>query len=59
MSEMERKELIERIKAMDQEELELVVDCLPIDICLARVQKEIGRLRLFEQTVRNTINDFT
>ena len=55
MTRMERAELIERVKAMSPEEMELVVEQIPIDICMNRITKEIERAKQFEATIMNAV----
>ena len=45
MSNRERKELTERIKGMSQEELLIVSETIPVDLCLARIQKELDKIK--------------
>ena len=56
MTRMEKEEFIERIKGMSQEELELVVEIIPVDMCMARVNKELDRLKAFENSVKSAVN---
>ena len=52
------EELANRVRAMSDEELEVVLDNIPIDLCFRRVEKEIMRTRSFEEAVKNTIDSF-
>ena len=56
MTRMEKEEFIERIKGMSQEELELVVEIIPVDMCVSRVNKELERLKAFENSVKSAVN---
>ena len=56
MTRMEKEEFIDRIKGMSQEELELVVEIIPVDMCMARVNKELDRLKAFENSVKSAVN---
>ena len=56
MTRMEKEEFIERIKGMSQEELELVVEIIPVDMCMTRVNKELDRLKAFENSVKSAVN---
>ena len=56
MTRMEKEEFIERIKGMSQEELELVVEIIPVDMCMARVNTELDRLKAFENSVKSAVN---
>lgn len=56
MTRMEKEEFIERIKGMSQEELELVVEIIPVDMCMARVNKELDRLKAFENSIKSAVN---
>ena len=37
------KALAEKVKAMSDDELEIVVDNIPVDLCLKRIQKELAK----------------
>lgn len=52
MNEMEKKELIDRVRAMSREEKELVVSEISIDICQNRIAAEIQRLLSLEKKVK-------
>lgn len=56
MTRIEKEEFVNRIKGMSQEELELVVEIIPVDLCVARVNKELERLRTFENSVKWAVN---
>lgn len=43
LSDREKKELQDRIKAMSHEELVAVVDAIPVSICLDRINSEIQK----------------
>ena len=43
LSNREKKELQDRIKAMSHLELEAVVEVIPVHICLARIENEINK----------------
>ena len=58
MTKLERDELVSRIKGMSKEELEIVVDCLPVEMCLNRIAKEIDKAQTFEKRVTEAINAF-
>lgn len=52
MSNRERKELTERIKGMSQEELLIVSETIPVDLCLARIQKELDKAKSMEESIK-------
>ena len=58
MTKLERDELVSRIKGMSKEELEIVVDCLPVEMCLNRIAKEIDKAQTFEKRVEEAIRSF-
>lgn len=49
--EVAREELINRIKAMDDVELQIVADTIPVELCIARIQKELRQKELLENTL--------
>lgn len=44
--------LAEKIKAMNEEELEIVVDNIPVELCLKRIQKELERNKKLVEVLR-------
>lgn len=55
LSEVEKKELIARIKAMSQEELEIVADSLPIQFCHNRIGKELKKNAEFAKAIEDSM----
>lgn len=55
LTEAAKLNLTERILGMSQEELELVADTIPIELCLKRIHKELDRAKNFESLVKNAI----
>ena len=53
--EFKKDELIRRTEAMSKEEMELVLDHIPVELCLARVSREIEQLKCFKTTVLNVV----
>lgn len=53
MSELEKQEIIDRVKGMSREEQELVVSNIPIDICQNRITAEIQRLLSLEKKIKS------
>lgn len=51
-SEMEREEFVSRIKGMSAEEMEIVADLIPIDICMKRIEKELEKAKLFKEAIK-------
>ena len=56
MTKMEKEEFKDRIKAMSLEEMELALDVIPVELCLARVNRELDRLKTFESSVKTAVN---
>jgi len=48
MSDREIKELKNRVRAMSPEELAIVAEAIPVELCLARLHNEIDRLHNME-----------
>lgn len=55
MSARERRELVERVQAMSPEELAIVVDVIPVEMCLAKVTSEIQRLKGTEKALYDIV----
>ena len=51
MSEIEKNELITRIKGMSKEELEVVADCIPVELCHNRIGKELKKAKILDETI--------
>lgn len=58
MTNAETKELTERFEAMSKEEMELFMDIVPIEMCMARIQKELDRAKEFEKSIKTAMNSF-
>ena len=56
MKDSERRELIERVKAMSKEELELVAEIIPVDLCLKRIDAELQKAKQFEKSIKSAMN---
>ena len=51
LSNREKKELQDRIKAMSREEMVAVVDVIPVSICLARIENEIKKAAEIQESI--------
>ena len=56
MTHMEKEELSRRVKAMSREELEVVLNNIPIELCLMRIEREFDRLKAFEDSVKSAVS---
>ena len=54
MTNLEKEEFISRIKGLDDEEMELVADLIPIELCMKRLEKELDKLKSLENWVEST-----
>ena len=52
MSDREKRELKERIQAMSLEELSLIVDLIPVSLCLERIERELNKARTVEESLK-------
>lgn len=55
LNENEKKELTNRFKAMSRDDLELFMDLVPVEFCLNRIQKELDKAKLFEDSIKNAM----
>ena len=53
--EFKKDELIRITEAMTKEEMELVLDHIPVELCLGRISREIKRLKTFQNTVLGAV----
>ena len=56
MTHMEKEELSRRVKAMSREELEVVLNNIPIELCLMRIEREFDKLKAFEDSVKSAVS---
>lgn len=56
MSEKEKRELTDRIKAMSLEEWEIVAAAIPAHICLNRIQQELDCAEEFKKSIKAAMN---
>ena len=56
MSQREIRELKERIHAMTPEELSIVADTIPVELCLGRIHNEILKAKSLEDSIKGMIN---
>lgn len=54
MTNLEKEEFVSRIKGLDNEEMELVADLIPIELCMKRLEKELDKLKSLENFVAST-----
>lgn len=52
LSDADKRELTERFKGMSQAEIDIFMDLVPIDMCVARIQKELDRAKEFETAIK-------
>lgn len=50
------EELATRTRALTREQMELVLDNIPVELCLARVARELERNKLFMSGVKDALN---
>ena len=50
------KALAEKIKAMREDELEVVVDNIPVEFCLERIKRELDRAKELEAGIVSIIS---
>lgn len=50
-SKIAREELINYINRLGDVELQIVADTIPVDLCVARIQKELRRKELMENAM--------
>lgn len=48
-----KDELIKRINAMDDDELQIIADNIPIELCFNRIQKELERCQQLEKSIKD------
>ena len=53
MSEPERQKLIQVVQNFTPEELEIVLDTVPLEMCFAKIKKEIDRAKEVEAVIKN------
>lgn len=56
MSDREKRELIDLIKGMSIEELEIVADTIPVELCIERIEDELNKARDMRESIRAMSN---
>ena len=52
LSERDKKELQEKIKAMTLQEQEAILEVIPVSLCMHRIQAELDHAREFESMIK-------
>ena len=52
LTDRERDELIRRTKAMTREELEIMLEAVPVELCMKRIQAALDYAREFESMIK-------
>lgn len=52
MNQFAKDEFISRIKGMSQEELELIIDIVPIEMCINRISRELEEAKTFKNSIQ-------
>ena len=53
MTKRERDALIERVNGMSEEELKVVSEIIPVELCIARISNELISAKIFREKVEN------
>lgn len=55
MDNIEREALVEVVKAMDDEEIDIFLDNIPINRIIKRIERELEKHRLFKETIEGAM----
>lgn len=55
MTKMDKEVFAERIKGMSPEELEQIVELIPVEMCMVKITKELDRLQAFENSIKSIV----
>lgn len=58
LSDADKRELTERFQGMSKAEIDIFMDLVPVELCLARIQKELDRAKEFEKTIKSAMAGF-
>lgn len=58
LTEADKRELTERFRGMSQAEIDIFMELVPVELCIARIQKELDRAKEFEQTIKTAMAGF-
>lgn len=56
MTQQEVEALIDIVRAMDVEELEIVANNIPIELCFQRVEREIKKYKAFAEASKEALD---
>ena len=55
LTEREARELKDRIKSMSHEELVVVAETIPVELCLERMHNELEKAKKLESSIKSMI----
>ena len=58
MTETVRVELENRVKGMSDDELEVIVDTIPVNLCLERIRRELNKASEFDRQIKDIMNKY-
>lgn len=56
IAKLHAEELANRVRAMKREEMELVLDNIPIELCFQRIEKELAKNKAFVEAINNAMD---
>ena len=56
LSPQEKRELTNRFGGMSRDEMEFILDLIPVELCLRRIENELNRAKAFEDHIKMAIN---
>lgn len=58
MTDMVRQELINWINGMSEDELKIIVEEIPVEMCLERIRTELNKAAAFDKHIKTIVEEF-
>lgn len=58
LSPQEKRELTNRFGGMSRDEMEFILDLIPVELCLRRIENELNRAKAFEDHIKMAISTY-
>lgn len=55
---VEKEEFVVRMKALSEQELEWLMDIIPISLCLQKIEQEVAKVENYKRTIKDISKAF-
>ena len=58
VTDMVKQELVNWVNGMSEDELEIIIDTIPVEKCLERIRKELDKAAAFDEHLKDIMNKY-